>query len=434
MGLSLFRKDTWEKLLTGFGMLKDKSSSQGALPGFTRLMPVSLQILYYSGGVAKNAVDIPSESMIQHGFEVQGDDGRLYEAFESLNGPAKIEQALKFTRMLGGALVVMDVAGAGNWEDPWYPEKGGTVRDLRVYSCERVMLGQMETVQMPESPYFESFERFIVRKMDGSTFTVRCLLFKSATVVDPTFPGWLDYERFWGLSAIYEGLNEARNFGLTNQGVAHLMQECSVGKYKLSNLEQLVAESNYKAIDNRLEAMDLQKSVVNGVFLGEGEDYTRENVTFAGVPEVWDRQAMNVSGAYRIPVTKLFGRSAAGMNATGEGDDDNYVEYISGLQKIQLLPPLLKLMQCLNAGLKVVPADEQTKRVKVVINFNPLSKRDQLKEAQVREAMSRADRNYVEAGILSGDEIIRNRFQGGYAIDTVVDNDFVPDLSEEEEA
>ena len=436
MGLSLFRKDTWEKLLTGFGMLKDKSTSQGAFPVFNRLMPVSLQILYYSGGVAKNAVDIPSESMIQHGFEVQGDDGSLYEAFESLNGPSKIEQALKFTRMLGGALVVMDVAGAGDWKDPWYPEKGGTVRDLRVYSCERVMLGQMETVQMPESPYFESFERFIVRKMDGSTFTVhasRCLLFKSATVVDPTFPGWLDYERFWGLSAIYEGLDEARNFGLTNQGVAHLMQECSVGKYKLSNLEQLVAESNYKAIDNRLEAMDLQKSVVNGVFLGDGEDYTRENVTFAGVPEVWDRQAMNVSGAYRIPVTKLFGRSAAGMNATGEGDEDNYVEYISGLQKIQLLPPLLKLMQCLNESLKVVK-DDSGKAGKIVINFNPLSKRDQLREAQVREAMSRADRNYVEAGILSGDEIIRNRFQGGYAIDTVVDNDFVPDLSEEEEA
>ena len=121
------------------------------------------------------------------------------------------------------------------------------------------------------------------------------------------------------------------------------------------------------------------------------------------------------------------------MNATGEGDEDNYVEYISGLQKIQLLPPLLKLMQCLNYSLKAVK-DDSGKAGKVVINFNPLSKRDQLKEAQVREAMSRADRNYVEAGILSGDEIIRNRFQGGYAIDTVVDNDFVPDLSEEEEA
>ena len=52
MGLSLFRKDTWEKLLTGFGMLKDKSFSQGAVPVFNRLMRVSSQTLYYSGGIA----------------------------------------------------------------------------------------------------------------------------------------------------------------------------------------------------------------------------------------------------------------------------------------------------------------------------------------------------------------------------------------------
>ena len=59
MGLSLFRKDTWEKLLTGFGMLKDKSSSQGALPGFNRLMPVSFLILYFSDVISNIAVDIP---------------------------------------------------------------------------------------------------------------------------------------------------------------------------------------------------------------------------------------------------------------------------------------------------------------------------------------------------------------------------------------
>lgn len=434
MGMSLFRLDGWKNLLTGFGMLKDKSAQHGTIPGFTRMTPVTLQVLYYSGGVAKNAVDIPSESMVQHGFEVQGDDGSLYAAFEELQGASKLEEALKWTRMLGGAIVVMDVAGAGNWDTPWYPERGGTIRGLRVYSNERVMLGEMEASDMPESPYFEDYETFIIRKQDGNTFKVhasRCLVFKSTTKVDRIFPGWLDYERYWGLSAIYEGIDECRNYGLTEQGISHLMQECSVGKYKLSNLEQLVAESNYKAIDNRLEAMDLQKSVINGIFLGEGEEYTRENVSFAGVPEVWDRQMMSVAGAYRIPVTKLFGRSAAGMNATGEGDDDNYSAYVAGLQKVQLLPPLTKLMTCLNYQTRAVKG-ENGKPAKIVIDFNPLSKRDMLKEAQIRETMSRADRNYVEAGILDGSEIIRNRFMGGFTIDTSVEEDYVPNLSEEE--
>lgn len=432
---NLFRADGWQKLLTGFGSLKDKSSKQAAIPGFDRLVPVELETTYYTDGRVKNAVNIPAESMVQEGFEVTGDDGTLYSAFQELNGPEHFKQALVWTRMLGGALIVMDVEGGGSWEEPWYPEKGGRVRSLRVYPQTRVDLGLMETSKIPESIYFEDFEKFVVRKLDGTTFTVhasRCLLFKSTLKVDQVFPGWLDYERYWGLSAIYEGLEDARNFSLSAQGTSHLMQECSVGKYKLSNLEQLVAESDYKSIDTRLQAMDLQKSVINGVFLGEGEDYTRENVSFSGVPEVWDRQMMAVAGSYRIPVTKLFGRSAAGMNSTGEGDEDNYNAYISGLQKAQLLPPLKKLMTCLNYEVKAVKSEDK-KPAKIVIEFNPLSKRDQLKEAQIRETMSRADRNYVEAGILPPDEIIRNRFQGGFAIDTSVDEDYVPDLSQESE-
>lgn len=445
MGMNLFRKDSWKKLITGFGMMKDKSTSQCSVPGFTRMRPQALQALYYGGGVSQTAVDEIAESMVQKGFEVQGDDGSLYSAFENLGysdiqtgtsqgGPYAIKRALTWTRMLGGAIVIMDVSGAGEWDTPWYPEKGGTIRSLRVYPCTRVMLGMMQQVEDPASPYFEGYERFVIQKISGGTFEVhasRCLLFKSTIEVDPTFPGWLADEKYWGLSEIYRGLDECRNFGLTNQSVAHLMQECSVGKYKLANLEQLVAESDYKSIGNRLEAMDEQKSVINGVFLGEGEDYTRENVSFSGVPEMYDRQMMAVSGAYRIPVTRLFGRSAAGMNATGEGDDDNYSAYIAGLQKYQLLPPLRRLLVCLNYGVKAVKDENGKASSQLVIDFNPLSKKDELKDAQVRATLSQADRNYVESGILDIEEVRKNRFLGGYKIDTSVEDEKAPFTLEE---
>jgi len=371
--------------------MKDKSSGRNSVPGFTRLTQIELQALYYGGGVVSNAVDIPAEAMTQDGFEVQGDDGQLYAAFENLSGHKQFTQALKWTGLLGGALIVMDVEGGGDWREVWRPEKDGQIRALRVYSCDRICLGRMELNNMPESPYFEDYERFVVKKANGETFEIhasRCLLFKSTTIIDRAIPGWLEYEIYWGLSSVYKGLEDARNYNMTCQGTANLMGECSVGKYKLSNLEQLVAESNYKAIDNRLEAMDLQKSVINGVFLGEDEDYTRENVSFAGVADVWDRQMMGVSGSYRIPVTKLFGRSSAGMNATGEGDEDNYNKYIQGLQKTQMLPPLKKLLACLNTSLKVIKS-EDNKLSTIVVDFNSLTKRDQKKDAEVREIMGR---------------------------------------------
>ena len=433
----VFRLDGWKKLLTGYGTRKDKSVVEtGSVVRFPRLIPEQLYSLYATDGVTRNAVDLPAESMVRNGFEVEGDDGSIYKAFQKLQGQAVFKKALQDTRLYGGAIIVLDIEGAGGWDTPWDPKKSGKIRGLREYPRTRVLLGMMEAVKIPESIYYDDFEYYKLSSPTGLPFTVhasRILVFRSDIKVDALQPGFLDYERYWGLSEVYRGLEDAHNFGMSKQGTAHLMQECSVAKYKLSNLENLVAESDYRSLDNRMEAIDMQKSVVNGVFLGEGEDYVRENVTFSGVPEVWDRQMMAVSGSYRIPVTLLFGRSAAGMNATGEGDDDNYNAYIAGLQTTQLLPPLYKLVSYLNTLLGVIkPEGKEKGPAEITINFNPLSKRDQLKDAQVRETMSRADRNYVEGGILSPEDIIRNRFQGGYAIDTTVDEISLPSLEQPE--
>jgi hypothetical protein len=84
-------------------------------------------------------------------------------------------------------------------------------------------------------------------------------------------------------------------------------------------------------------------------------------------------------------------------------------------------------MTILNVQLKVVDVSDGSK---LTIDFMPLSNRDQLKDAQVKETISRADRNYVESGILSPDDIIRNRFLGGYNTETSVDESALADLGE----
>ena len=53
---------------------------------------------------------------------------------------------------------------------------------------------------------------------------------------------------------------------------------------------------------------------------------------------------MDISGATEIPVTKLFGRSPAGMNSTGESDMDNYFYMIAELQESMLRPIYNKLL------------------------------------------------------------------------------------------
>ena len=422
---NLLRLDGWKNLLSGMGGRRDKTRYTRPSP-VTRLSDIELAALYYGDPIAADAVDYLPEDMTKAGFEVNGDNGELEQAFNELHGPEKFKEALAYTELYGGAIILMDIEGSGTYDQPYDPAKGKKVRALRVYPRTRIDLGLMKQVVLPESPYFEDYEQFVIRKIDGSTFTAhasRCLIFKSPIRVDPTMAGFVGYERYWGLSAVLRYYDAVAAYGTLIQGLTHLSQELAVGKYKLSNLEQLVAEGDYRAINRRMDAIDTQKSIVNGVFLGEGEDYTREQLTLSGVDSLTDRFMMHVAAATRYSVTRLFGRSAAGLNATGKGDQDNYYDRVKSAQTNRMTPPLIRLLEVLNNSLKVLPKGE-----KIAVTYNPLYPLDSTQEADVRYKIAQADAVYIDRGVLSQDEVRANRFLGGYKLDTSVDTDAAPDL------
>lgn len=422
---NLFRMDGWKNLLSGLGGRRDKTRYTRPSP-VTRLSDIELAALYYGDPIAADAVDYLPEDMTKAGFEVNGDTGELEQAFNELHGPEKFKEALAYTELYGGAIILMDIEGSGSYDQPYDPARGKKVRALRVYPRTRIDLGLMQQVVLPESPYFEDYEQFVIRKIDGSTFTAhasRCLIFKSPIRVDPTMAGFVDYERYWGLSEVLRYYDAVASYGALIQGLTHLSQELAVGKYKLANLEQLVAEGDYRAINRRMDAIDTQKSIVNGVFLGEGEDYTREQLTLSGVDALTDRFMMHVAAATRYSVTRLFGRSAAGLNATGKGDQDNYYDRVRAAQTNRMTPPLIRLIEVLNNFLKVLPKGE-----KIAVTYNPLYPMDSTQEADVRYKIAQADAVYIDQGVLSPDEVRANRFLGGYKLDTSVDTDAAPDL------
>lgn len=422
---NFLRLDGWKNLLSGLGGRRDKTRYTRPSP-VTRLSDIELAALYYGDPIAADAVDYLPEDMTKAGFEVNGDTGELEQAFNELHGPEKFKEALAYTELYGGAIILMDIEGSGSYDQPYDPARVKKVRALRVYPRTRIELGLMNQVVLPESPYFEDYEQFVIRKIDGSTFTVhasRCLIFKSPIRVDPTMAGFVDYERYWGLSAVLRYYDAVASYGALIQGLTHLSQELAVGKYKLANLEQLVAEGDYRSINRRMDAIDTQKSIVNGVFLGEGEDYTREQLTLSGVDALTDRFMMHVAAATRYSVTRLFGRSAAGLNATGKGDQDNYYDRVRAAQTNRMTPPLIRLIEVLNNFLKVLPKGE-----KIAVTYNPLYPMDSTQEADVRYKIAQADAVYIDRGVLSQDEVRANRFLGGYKLDTSVDTDAAPDL------
>ena len=141
------------------------------------------------------------------------------------------------------------------------------------------------------------------------------------------------------------------------------------------------------------------KSIARSIFLDaeSGEDFTRETVNFAALPDLMVQMALTVSGATQIPVAILFGQAPAGLNATGESDMRQFYDRISAYQETSIRPKVERLL-ALIAGRDVK------------IDFAPLWEMSDTEKAAVRLTQAQADQAYYNMGA-DGSEILLSRIK-----------------------
>ena len=119
---------------------------------------------------------------------------------------------------------------------------------------------------------------------------------------------------------------------------------------EVQNLDQLFSLSSRETQRRFWEMMQAQsvlKSNFGMQLVNKGDQIKNNQYTFTGLEEVYEAMCLDLSGASRIPMTKLFGRAPAGMNATGESDMQNYLDYIDTLRENRLRPILEQLLPVL---------------------------------------------------------------------------------------
>lgn len=429
--------DGWKNIITGLGMKRQDRTTNTTIAMAPKLVAEELTQLYYGEGLGNKIVTgIPSD-MVRAGWEVSGDkDGTLYRAQKRLKVKKSLKEALSWARLYGGSIVVMDIPKTGSLDQPLnltaLQGRNAPIRSLRVYPSARIEMQSTDFVDDVTSPWFEGVERFRVRKLYGGGFfevhRSRCLVFYGMPNPGVESDGLTQEERFWGVSVITPIVQGLSSLGAMLQGVGHMGQEFSVAKIKISNLEQLVAENDYLSIEKRAEVIALTKSMIHAVLLGEGEEFTRENVTFAGVPETIDRMMQWVAGMSGYPVTRLFGRSAAGMNATGDNDMKQYYEQVKADQELILEPELTTLLQVINWGEGSTVKDKD-----LLVEFAPLQPLSEAEQATVRKTTMETDKGYKDMGVIGGAEIRNARFAGGWSSELSVETDSEPEELESDD-
>jgi phage-related protein (TIGR01555 family) len=409
------KQDGWINLLAGLGRQHDKSqyTEYGASPILHKEMLTSL---WNGEGLASRVVSVVAEDMTRAWITLPEDaSGKLDAELKRIKAKPTFYEAMLWQRLYGGAIVVIGTPEAESLEEPM-PAKPKGITFLKCYPKARVDILSADLIMDPRSPNFEEVAYYQVRRTDGMYFRVhhsRVLLFRGQPYADDSDGvNWED--RYWGMSALQQPWEQIKTLGSTYQAVSNLLQEFTISIYTLSNLAQLLAEGNEAAILNRVNVIASTKSMINGVLLGEGEAFNRETASIAGLPDTLDRFMSMASAVTGIPVTRLFGRSAAGMNATGENDMQQYYDKVQSEQETKLGAPIQLLLNLIGSYIGGT-------KIPVPFEFAPIWTPTQQELISMRKQQADTDKLYIDAGVLNAEEVRESRFANGYGFDTAID-------------
>jgi phage-related protein (TIGR01555 family) len=416
-----FNVDGWYNILTGMGTRaydKRKNTFVGLADRFDRR---ELTELYRGDGFGARIVDVPADDMVRAWFKVEGDpEGLIVQKTQDLAAKKYIREALVWSRLFGGAIVLMLIDDGQDLEQPVNLEQIRNIEGLQVYDRWDVTWTTSDLYNDPKDPKFGTPEIYRVNNYStAKIFEVhesRILKFEGELV-----PQFVRRENLgWGDSVINRVYERLRGLGDGYAGVEGLITEFIIGKLTIKNLQSLIgSKEGTKKVQERLQIIDMSKHMLNTILLDEKEEFDRVSATGTqGLSKLLDQLVDALAGVSGIPRIKLLGEQSKGLGSEAAGNIRFYYDDISADQEEKLQPELEKLslyIQLSKDGeFKGIELDNWT------IVFNPLWQPTAKEEAETRKAVAETDKVYFEMG-LPGEIIIVSRYGGEtYSTSTVI--------------
>jgi phage-related protein (TIGR01555 family) len=383
---------------------------------FTPLSREQIINSYRSSWLPKKIVNIPptdetSKWRFWNGTPDQNE--KIIAEERRHNIRAKIRKARIEARLNGGCVILI---GDGS-SNPLMPLN---TREIQVGGLRYVSLFSMDKCSVHEWDYdptslmFNQPKFWLLSSNGGQQIKVhasRVCVFKGEEIPlisEPTHNGFGDSV----LESVYQALVQSDS---TVANIASLLFESKIDVIKIPNMMQSLGDSGYEeALRKRLTLAGTLKSI-NGMLVIDGEEeFDQKTVNFGETANLIDRFFMVVSGAAEIPVTRLFGRSAAGMNATGEGDLTNYYDYIESNQNTIITPTITALDEAIVAS-AIGQVDDN-----ISYTWNPLWKISDQEKAKMGLQTAQA------AKVLS--DLVNPEAVSHAAVDSLVENGSFPTL------
>jgi len=300
---------------------------------------------YVEIGLIKTIVDVPVEDGYRGGVTIktkQLDDEQIEELeayLEEKEDFATAAQADKWNRLFGGGgiLVLSD-------QDPEEPLDINTLKDQNVefravdmwelfWDLQNTMEGSGPELDVRNVEFFSYYGEKVHKS--------RVLLLKgmqAPSFIRPRLRGW-------GFSVV-EILVRSINQYLKGTDVGfEVFDEFKVDVYKLKNLAStLLMKDGGAKVQQRIQIANQAKNFQHAIALDAEDDYDHKQVSWAGLADAMTGVRMQVACDLRMPLTKVFGISAAGFNS-GEDDIENYNAMVESEVRAKAKKNLIKMIK-----------------------------------------------------------------------------------------
>lgn len=411
------RNDGVSNALLGLGDGFDKVSA-GRFIWRPRLDDFQLQAAYDSDDLCARVVDHVPREAFREGYKLESaelaeDDANdlVDDANARLSVDAVLEDALTWSRLYGGGLILI---GARDGALPTDPLNEANIQSIDFLNfVDRRFAIPVRWYADPMSPQFGHPEIYRISSDTGYVADVhetRCIRFDGQTV-DPR----KRRELFgWSYSVLQRPYEVILQFQTAMGSVGNLLADTSQGVFKLKNLIDMLAGNGRVDLETRMQQVNANRSTSRPLMLdADGEEFTREATPYTGIDAILDRLMMRVSSAFDVPmpVTILMGRSAAGMNATGDADFRAYYAGIKAYQKKKISPAVRRVYRLLALAKRgptrgVCPDD-------LGICWLPLWTPDEKTSAEAYQIRATADCAYVTNNVLLPAQVAMGRFADG---------------------
>jgi phage-related protein (TIGR01555 family) len=420
------RNDGWINVLTGMGIAGRDKRLGGSFGQATVLDRVTLEELYRGDSMAAKVVDLPAEEMTREWIEIKVSDDpeqaeEIDEALKNLHAQERFQEAEKWARLYGGSVIILGVDDGQEFNQPLNLKQVRSLKFLNV--LDRWQITRAQVYEDPTQPKYGQTKTYRLNPLHGGQdngkeiHESRVLRFDGVMLPDRL----MIQNNGWGDSVLNRLFDAIQGYANAHGTIPTILQDFVQAVYRIKGLATMLAQGDDKAVVNRLQLVELTRSMFRAIVLDEGEEWSRQTTTVAGLPDLVDRTERRLVAETSIPHTKLLGESpGSSLGEGGVSETKDWYDSVSAMQEARHREPLTYLIRVLLAARRSLT--QGTEPDQWSFTFRSLWQMDAKEDAEIRNIQSKTDETYIRSGVLMADEVAVSRFGGdGWSAETTLD-------------